>query len=246
MEFTDTRYNRQELMPQMGPTAQAALASARVCVIGAGGVKSPFLLYLAAAGVGHIRVIEFDRVELSNLNRQVLFDESSIGRKKVEVACERLRGLNSEIFVEAVDARLNAANAGELLGGFDVVVEGGDSLENRLEVNRACLRENVPMVHASAQHNYGYVLTVLPFKTACFECVFPDLPEGHGGSVPVMGIATGIAGTLGAGEVIKLVTGVGRPITDSFLSFSGFQSEFIRFQAPRRPGCPACGAKNLG
>lgn len=242
MTFVDTRYNRQELMPQLGRDGQELLRRARVVSIGAGGVKSPLLYYLVAAGIGTLRIIDFDRVELSNLNRQILYTMGDLGKNKATVARARLLSLNDEVTVEAIDARVDETNITELTGGFDIVIEGGDSLTGRLLVNDHCLRTEVPMVHASAQYNYGYVLTVLPGQTACFLCAFPDLPRGHGGSVPVLGVATGIAGCLGAAEVIKLATGVGRPIVDGYLTFSAFPGSFDLVPAPRLHDCPACGS----
>jgi molybdopterin/thiamine biosynthesis adenylyltransferase len=241
-QFENTRYNRQELMPQVGLEGQARLSKASVAVIGAGGVKSPLLLYLAAAGIGRISVIDFDVVELSNLNRQILFTGSDIGQPKAVAAVRRLKDLNSSIAIEAITERVTAVNAPRLLNDFDIVVEGGDSLAGRLLINRYCLNSGQPMVHASAQFNYGYVLSMLANQTACFECVFPDLPPGHGGSVPVMGVATGLAGVLGAGEVMKLVLGHGRPFVNGIMTFSAFVGDFTFIPIPRRIDCPACGA----
>lgn len=241
VDLADTRYNRQLLMPQLGSTAQDALGAARVVSIGAGGVKSSLLYHLAAAGVGVLRVIDFDRVELSNLNRQILYTETDLGANKAEVAARRLRQLNSDITVEPIDARVDETSIAALLDGYDVVIEGGDSLAGRLLCNDHCIRSGQPMVHASAQYGYGDVLTVLPGRTACFRCAFPDLPPGHGGSVPVLGVATGIAGCLGAAEVIKLVTGSGAPVVDGYLMFSVFQSRFDLIAAERDPNCPSCG-----
>lgn len=241
MDFANTRYNRQELMPQLGFAAQERLGRARVVTIGAGGVKSPMLYYLAAAGLGHLTIIDFDRVELSNLNRQILYTEADIGRNKAEAARDRLLQLNSEIKVEAVDARVDEHNINDLLCGHEVAIEGGESLAGRLLCNDYCIRTGTPMVHASAQYGYGYVLTTLPGKTACFLCAFPDLPTGHGGSVPVFGAATGIAGSLGAGEVVKLITGCGEPISDGYLTFSVFAGRHDFIPAPRDPACRACG-----
>lgn len=240
MDFADTRYNRQELMPQLGSRAQQSLRQAKVVSIGAGGVKSPLLYYLAAAGVGTLRIIDFDQVELSNLNRQILFTIDDIGQNKAERGQARLARLNDEISIEAVPERVDENNIGRLLDGFDVVVEGGDSLSGRVLVNDYCARSGVPMVHASAQYGYGYVLTYLPGKSSCFLCAFPDLPEGHGGSVPVWGVATGIAGCLGAGEVVKLVTGAGEPLVNGYLAFSAFQGKFDFMPVERRPDCPSC------
>lgn len=241
MEFADTRYNRQELMPQIGVVGQHELANARVVVIGAGGVKSPFLYYLAAAGVGQIRIIDHDKIEVSNLNRQILFGISDIGRSKAEVAGERLRCLNDEIGIDVIPERVDERNVADLCRGYDVVVEGGDSLPGRRLINSYCLESGQPMVHASAQYGYGYVLSVLPRKTACFTCVFPDLPAGHGGSVPVYGVATGLAGCLGAGEVIKMILGAGQLATDGILTFSSFQNDFDFVPSPRREDCADCG-----
>jgi molybdopterin/thiamine biosynthesis adenylyltransferase len=243
MKFEDTRYNRQELMPQMGLIAQEKLKQAKVVVIGAGGVKSPLLYYLAATGVGTICIYDFDKVELSNLNRQILFDIDDIGKNKATIACEKLKRLNPEIEIKAKDLKITPDNIDEELCGFDIIVEGGDSLEGRQLVNLFSLKAGIPMVHASAQYNYGYCLTVIPSeKTSCFDCIFPDLPEREGlGSVPVMGISTGIAGTLGACEVIKIITGTGKTMTNGFLTFSGFQSRFEFFSIKRNPRCKTCG-----
>lgn len=227
-------------MPQLGSEAQRSLQQASVVSIGAGGVKSPLLYYLAAAGVGTLRIIDFDQVELSNLNRQILFTTDDIGQNKAERGQARLASLNDEISIEAVPERVDENNIGRLLDGFDIVVEGGDSLAGRILVNDYCTRSGVPMVHASAQYGYGYVLTYLPGKSSCFLCAFPDLPEGHGGSVPVWGVATGIAGCLGAGEVIKLATGAGEPLVNGYLAFSAFQGTFDFIPVERRPDCPSC------
>lgn len=241
--FQNTRYNRQELMPQMGPSAQEKLRRATVAVIGAGGVKSPLLYYLVAAGVGKVCIFDFDDVELSNLNRQILFTVDDIGKNKAFCAKERLVGLNPDIEIIAKNTKIASNNIDFELNGYDIIVEGGDSLEGRQLVNKYALEKNIPMVHASAQYNYGYCLTVIPKdKTSCFDCIFPDLPDGDGvGSVPVMGISTGLSGTLGAGEVIKLITGAGKPLVNGFLTFSGFQSKFEFIPVERNPGCKTCG-----
>ncbi len=240
VDFANTRYNRQELMPQLGPQAQQRLAQARVVSIGAGGVKSPLLYYLSAAGVGHLTIIDFDHVELSNLNRQILYTEADIGRNKAEAACDRLGQLNSEITLQAIDARVDEHTIDDLLGGHEIIIEGGDSLGGRLLCNDYCIRTRTPLVHASAQYGYGYVLTTLPGETACFLCVFPDLPAGDGGSVPVYGVSTGIAGSLGAGEVIKLITQTGELLSDGYLTFSVISGRWDFIPAPRDPACSAC------
>lgn len=145
----------------------------------------------------------------------------------------------------AIDARADEDNIDSLFDGYEIVIEGGDSLAGRLLCNNYCVCTGTPMVHASAQYGYGYILTTLPGMTACFQCAFPDLPEGHGGSVPVFGVATGIAGSLGAGEVIKLITGSGELVTDGYLAFSVFSGRHDFIPVPRDPACPACGNAGL-
>jgi molybdopterin/thiamine biosynthesis adenylyltransferase len=224
------------MMPQIGPEGQEKLAAARVVSIGAGGVKSPFLLYLAAIGIGYIRIIDFDHVELSNLNRQILYEVSDIGKSKAHQAAARLQALNPDIVVEPMHVRIERDNIESLCSGFDVLIEGGDSPEGRKLVNDLALRTGQPMVHASAQYGAGYVLTVLPGETACLECVFPDPPPGGIGSVPVVGLATGLSGTMGAAEVVKIILGNGRLSTNGLSQFSVFQNEFEFYRKPRLQG----------
>lgn len=209
-DFKDERYNRQENMPEWGTERQALLSNAKVAVIGAGGVKSTLLMSLAAGGIGYIRIIEFDKVELSNLNRQILYRTSDIGVLKGEAAIRTLRDLNTDIIIELITAKVNSDNINDLLNGVDLIVEGGDSPAARNLVNKYCLKNNKPMVHSSAQFSYGYVFSVIPdLRTACFACVFPNdyIREQTMGSVPVNVLSTSIAGSLGAAEVFKWFMG---------------------------------------
>jgi molybdopterin/thiamine biosynthesis adenylyltransferase len=244
--FEDTRYNRQECMPEWGIHGQAMLASAKVVVIGAGGVKSTLLLDLVAAGVGTIRIIEFDRVEMSNLNRQLLYRTDDIGKQKGAAALSTLRALNPEIQIEWVAEKVEPHNALSLLQGHDIVVEGGDSPAGRNLVNETCLRGKLPFVHASAQFSYGYVFSVIPaWQTACFACFFPTdhTRATHTGPVPVNALSTSIAGTLGAAEVIKWLLGHHESIiANRRLCFSSLllSAEFTYEDQPRRPDCPIC------
>lgn len=242
----DTRYNRQEAVPSIGADGQRRLAQASVAVVGAGGVKSPTLLYLAAAGIGHLRIIDFDRVELSNLNRQILYTTGDIGRFKSEAAADRLRALNPDIRIEPVTQRLSEERFDELLGGFDVLLEGGNSAQERVAFNRAALRRGQPYVHASAQYNYSYVFTVVPGTGACFECVFDDLPRTHGGPVPVTGPAVGVAGSVAAGEVMNLLLRGRAQLTDRVWFFDGWRSQAVDLQTAANPACPACAPPALG
>ncbi len=197
--FENTRYNRQIQMPEWGEEGQRALKRARVVVVGAGGVKSTLLLCLTAAGVGTIRVIDFDKVELSNLNRQILYRASDLGTPKVAACRATLADLNGEIEIEAVQEKVTETNIESLCNNFDFIVEGGNSPWGRNLVNEYCLATRKPFTHVSAQFNYGYVFSVVPSqRTACFACFFPEdhTRREHTGPVPVSVLSTSIAGSL--------------------------------------------------
>ncbi len=245
-DFKDERYNRQIAMPEWGPDRQARLASARVAVIGAGGVKSSLLMALVAAGIGHIRLVEFDHVDLSNLNRQVLYRTSDIGQQKGIRAQATLQDLNPEVDIELVNEKLTSSNIEALLGGYQFIVEGGDSPAGRNLVNTFSLGAQIPFVHASAQFSYGYVFSVVPEEqTACFACFFPRdyTREEHTGPVPVNVLSTLVAGTLGAAEVLRWCLGYrDRMTTNRRVCFSSLllSSEFTTEFQPRRLDCPVC------
>lgn len=227
-------------MPQIGEHGQERIAEASVVTVGAGGVKSPLLYYLAAAGVGHIHIVDFDDIELSNLNRQILYRTHDIGRKKAEAAAEELRELNPTIKVTYDLEKVTDKNIDRLLGGYSVILEGGDGPEQRLLCNSFALRTLTPMVHVSAQFGYGYVYTMLNGEDPCLQCVYPDLPESRKGPVPVWGVATGLAGVLGANEVLKVILGKGDLARGYLHSFSNFQNDFIKIPIDKREECPAC------
>lgn len=244
--FEDNRYNRQEQMPEWGIERQKLLRDVKVVVIGAGGVKSTLLLSLTASGVGNLRVVEFDKVELSNLNRQILYSTFDVGKFKADACISTLRELNPEIRLEGICEKVTECNIDDLCRDHDFVVEGGDSPAGRNLVNDYCLSKNKPFTHASAQFNYGYVFSVIPeLKTACFACFFPTdhTRTQHTGPVPVSVLATSVAGTLGAAEVLKWFMGykdsmfLNRRLCFSSLLLS---SEFMVKPQDRRPGCPVC------
>lgn len=245
-QFSNERYNRQEQMPEWGRERQERLADARVAVIGAGGVKSTFLMALAAGGIGNIRIIEFDKVELSNLNRQILYRTSGIGQPKGRLALQTLADLNPEIDLELVEEKVQSDNISDLLSGWDFIVEGGDSPAGRNLVNEHCLSTKKPFVHASAQFSYGYVFSVIPdWQTACFACFFPEdhTRAIHTGAVPVNVLSTSIAGSLGATEVFKWFLGhQNNMIVNRRLCFSSLllSEEFSYEFQSRRLDCPVC------
>lgn len=245
-DFKDERYNRQENMPEWGKTGQQRVSQGSVAVIGAGGVKSTLLMALVAGGIGKVGIVEFDTVELSNLNRQLLYRTPDIGSTKGVAAFRTLVDLNPDIDIRLFEEKITRHNVDRLLDQYEVIVEGGDSPDGRNTINEYCLRTKKPMIHASAQFSYGYVFTMIPeLKSACFACLFPTdhSRKEHTGPVPVNVLSTSIAGTLGAAEVFKWFLGhkanmyVNRRLTFSSLLLSGkFQVDDI----PRNPLCKCC------
>ena len=244
--FQDERYNRQINMPEWGAAGQEILKNASVAVIGAGGVKSSLLMSIVAAGVGRIRIIEFDKVERSNLNRQILYRTSDIGVKKGYAALKTLQDLNPDIHIDLIDDKLDSNNSHQLLDDYEFIVEGGESPYGRNMVNEFCLKTKKPMLHCSAQFSYGYLFSVIPeLKTACFACIFPDdhTRKDHTGAVPVHVLSTSVSGSLGAAEIIKWFIGDrekmyinGKLYFNSLLINQGFEFE----QHPRSIDCPVC------
>ena len=250
-DFKDARYNRQENMPEWGKDGQQRLGAASVAVVGAGGVKSTLLMALAAGGVGRIGIIEFDTVELSNLNRQILYRTSDIGMAKGVAAHKTLKDLNPDITIDLIQEKITRSNIDELLDYYELVVEGGESPDGRNAVNEYCLRKNKPMVHASAQFSYGYVFSMIPArKSACFACLFPKDHSRveHTGPVPVNVLSTSVAGSLGAAEVFKWFLGyedamyINKRITFSSLLLSGV---FSVDEISRRNDCECCSGTAL-
>lgn len=244
--FKNTRYNRQENMPEWGRNKQKKLKNAKVAIIGSGGVKTTLLTALAAGGIGQLRLLEFDKVELSNLNRQTLFKNSDIGKKKGYIAKEFLTNLNPDSKIDWIDDKINSKNISKYLKNWDFIVEGGDSPYGRNLVNEFCLKTNKPFVHASAQFSYGYVFSVIPkHKTACFACFFPNdyKRRGSTGPVPVNILSTQLAGTLGAVEVFKwFLDYKNKMIANRKLCFSSLllSEEFEYIEQKRRLNCAVC------
>ncbi|MEM3011973.1 MAG: HesA/MoeB/ThiF family protein [Candidatus Hadarchaeales archaeon] len=235
----EERYSRQVLIPGFGEKAQRRLRRAHAVVVGLGGLGCPSSLYLVAAGVGRITLVDSERVEESNLNRQVLHWTRDVGRPKAESAAEKLGELNPEVRVEVVGERLTEENAGRVLRG-DVVVDGLDNYETRYLVNSHCVRKGVPFVHAAVEGLTGQLLTVLPGEGPCLRCLIPEPPPPKP-VFPVLGATAGVMGCLQAMEVIKLLTGVGKPLVGRLLLFEGKGMTFEEVEVRRNPGCPVCG-----
>ncbi|CAO3371959.1 HesA/MoeB/ThiF family protein [Azospirillum argentinense] len=252
MDFTDTqlhRYSRHIILPEVGGVGQEALLRARVLVVGAGGLGAPLLLYLAAAGVGTIGVIDDDTVDLSNLQRQVIHDESSLGVPKVESAAARIRALNPDVAVEVHKARLTKDNALDLIGRYDIVADGSDNFATRFLLNDACFFAKKTLVSAAILRFDGQVSTFkahLGDPHPCYRCLFPEPPPR--GLVPscseggVLGALAGFVGSLQTTEVLKEIMGIGEGLSGSLMMLDTLHASFQRITVRRDPDCPLCGA----
>ena len=249
MTFTEDevrRYARHVILPGIGGDGQRKLIDAKVLVIGAGGLGSPAAMYLAAAGVGTLGLVDFDRVALSNLQRQLLHDTDDLGRPKVESARDRLRDLNPNVEVTVHRTLLSSRNAFDVLGPYDVVVDGTDNFPVRYLVNDATQLLGKPLVYGSIYQWEGQATVFLPGQgTPCYRCLFPEPPPP--GTVPscaeggVFGVLPGIIGSVQAVEAIKLVLGVGEPLVGRLLLYDALRSEFTTVRLRWDPECPVCG-----
>ena len=239
------RYSRQLILPEIGVKGQERLLSAAALIVGAGGLGSPAALYLAAAGVGRIGIVDRDAVTLSNLHRQILHDTSDVGQPKTVSAARRLAALNPDVRIEPIQERLTAANVLAHLASYDVVLDGSDNFATRYLVNDACVRLGTPLVHGGVIQLRGQVLTIRPGMSACLRCVFPEPPEP--GGIPgcedagVLGAAAGVVGALMAQEALKVLLGLGQSLTDRLLVLDGCAGRFRDVRVRRDPGCAVCG-----
>jgi len=240
------RYERNARLPEVGWSGQRRFRAGRVMVVGAGGIGSAALFYLAAAGVGHLSIADGDAVELSNLQRQILHRVDDLGRRKVESARDALRGLNPHCRVETHDIRLEAANIREVLKGYDVVLDASDNFPTRFLVADGCWLEKIPLVSAAATGFLGQILVVVPGAgNPCYRCFIPEPPGAD--AVPssrqagILGAVAGVMGTLQAVEALKLLLGREPELAGKFLSYDGLTCRFHLMTRTRRPNCPGCG-----
>ena len=236
------RYDRQVRLDGIGVEGQQQLLSSKVLVVGAGGLGSPAALYLAAAGVGTLGILDHDRVDVTNLHRQVLHDTPGVGRLKVASAAERLGALNPDIKVDTHQVRLDEDNAADIVAGYDVVIDASDNFPTRLALNDASIATGVPIVHGSALRFEGTVAVFDPPEGPCYRCLFPELPDEvlTCADAGVLGAMTGVIGATQAVEAIKLIVGAAA-LSGEFLVYDALGSRWSRFSFSKDPACPACG-----
>jgi len=240
------RYSRHIILPGIGGEGQRKLLDAKVLCVGAGGLGSPIAMYLAAAGVGTLGIVDFDRVDLTNLQRQLLHDTADVGRPKVDSAVDRLHAMNPGIDVVPYDTMLTSANAFDIIGQYDIVIDGSDNFPVRYLVNDATQMLGKPLVYGSIYQFEGQASVFMPGKdTPCYRCLFPQPPPP--GAVPscaeagVFGVLPGIIGSIQAVEAIKLIIGKGDPLIGRLLLFDALDMEFTTVKLRWDPDCPVCG-----
>ncbi len=238
------KYDRQMMLYGFGEEGQEKLKRAKVFIAGAGGLGSPVAIYLAAAGVGTLRIADHDTVEMSNLNRQVLHWEKDIGAKKVDSAAAKLRKLNPDIVIETIAGEITGANVSRLVGDSDLIVDAMDSLPARYILNKAALDKGIPFFHGAVYGFEGRVMTVIPGRTACLNCLYHDV-KVRKEKFPVIGVTPAVIGCIQATEVIKYLTGMGELLTNRILNYDALRMKFTEFTIKPDPGCTHCG-KMLG
>jgi len=242
------RYARQLSLPEVGEAGQQRLRESRVLLVGVGGLGSPAALYLAAAGIGHVTLVDDDRVERSNLQRQVLHDDAGTGMLKVQSARHALRALNPEVEVSAIARRLDGSNAGEVLAGHHVVIDGSDNFATRYAVNDACIALGIPNVHGSVFRFEGQVSVFWPGRPGmaapCYQCLYPEPPPPElapsCAEAGVLGVVPGVIGLLQAAETLKLLLQAGDPLVGRMLHYDALRARFEEFEVRPDPHCAAC------
>jgi adenylyltransferase/sulfurtransferase len=233
------RYQRQIMIPGIGEEGQRRLQQSRVVIAGSGGLGSAIAIYLTAAGVGTIVIIDHDRVELSNLNRQVLYWDNDLGRSKVESATEKLCQLNKHVVIKAVAESITEDNVTRLVTNCQVIIDAMDNLPTRYLLNRAAIASNIPLIHGAISGLEGRAMTIIPGQSACLRCVYRGaLPTG---TFPVLGATPAIIGCIQATEVVKYITGIGKLLTSRLLVYDGLSMIFTELQVKRDPNCLHCG-----
>ncbi len=235
------RYHRQMLMEGWGEETQRKLKQSTIFIAGAGGLGSPVSIYLAVAGIGHIRICDFDSPDWSNLNRQILHDHTRIGTNKAVSARQTIEKLNPDIKVSAFTDKIVAENVDELVGDSELILDCMDNFPTRYLLNECAIRKNIPLVYGSIWGMDGRLSFIKSPETPCLRCLFPEAPPSE--VFPVLGATPGVIGCLQALEAVKYLTGVGSNLKGKLLVWDGSKTEFRTFRVPKDPDCPACGSR---
>jgi len=250
IEFTDEqieRYSRHIILPEVGGSGQQKMLEARILLLGAGGLGSPAAYYLAAAGIGNLGIVDFDQVDLSNLQRQIIHSTERIGMLKTESAKKTIQALNPDVNVTLYNEKMDSSNIMSLIKDYDYVVDGSDNFPTRYLVNDACVMKNKTLIHGSIYRFEGQVTVFKPGDGPCYRCLYPEAPPP--GMVPncqeggVLGVLAGVIGNLQVVEVLKLILGIGKPLIGKLLIYDALNTEFRNLRLRRDANCPICGEK---
>jgi molybdopterin/thiamine biosynthesis adenylyltransferase len=237
-----TRYKRQ--LAIFGEEGQTKLKKAKVFIAGVGGLGSVTAIYLTVAGIGKLRVVDHDIVALDNLNRQILHWDSDIGREKLKSAAEKLRRMNAEVTVEIITETIDHSNIDDLVGDCDLIVDAMDNFPARYALNRSALSKRIPFFHGAVHGFYGQATTIIPGKTACLRCIFPEAPAVA--APPVVGVTPGVIGCIQATEVLKYVVSIGQLLENRLLMWDGLGCRMDEVPLERNPECQDCGDLEVG
>jgi sulfur-carrier protein adenylyltransferase/sulfurtransferase len=238
------RYQRHLLLPEVGVAGQAKLLDSKILMLGAGGLGSPAALYLAAAGIGTIGIVDMDEVDASNLQRQILHNLDRIGDRKVDSAKKSITLINPDVNVVTYDTRLSADNVMSIIDGYDVIIDGADNFPSRYLLNDASLKKKIPVVHGSIFRFEGQATVFNPYVGPCYRCMIPEPPPAElapsCAEAGVLGVLPGIIGSIQALEAIKIILGIGDTLAGRLLAYDSLEQSFRTFRVPRDPNCPAC------
>lgn len=248
IDFTDEqieRYSRHIILPEVGGVGQQKMLEARVLLLGAGGLGSPAALYLAAAGIGNLGIVDFDHVDLSNLQRQIIHSTERIGMLKTESAKKTIQALNPDVTVTLYNEKVDSSNVMQLIENYDYVVDGSDNFPTRYLVNDACVMKNKTLIHGSIYRFEGQVTVFKSSDGPCYRCLYPEPPPP--GMVPncqeggVLGVLAGVIGNLQVVETLKLILGIGKPLIGRLLIYDALNTEFRTLKLRKDAKCPVCG-----
>jgi len=233
------RYERQIRI--FGVDGQERLKNAKVFVAGAGGLGSAISIYLAAAGIGRIRIVDHEKIELSNLNRQILYCDEDVGREKAASAEEKLKKINPDVSLEAISETIEENNVLELVDDFDLIVDAMDNFHTRYLLNRTAIVKNIPFFYGAINGLYGQATTIIPGKTACLRCIFPEPPLSM--TFPVVGATCGVIGCIQVTEIVKYIVKMGSSLENRLLLWDGLNAKIDEIEIERNPSCEDCGWK---